>query len=199
MLFRSSRSFKFWDCNVPVSGTVYDGSGISPPEAIECSIPTGFSKLVGDINFTGLTFKNITGDKSMTINSPNYSSGVNYLTWGKIYTFAFNPDIGLNTAGVKMKLSNNSICQSTIDLTNNTTVNPYESLPSLRADFSGVVDQDPWWQAIDSELLTIMKLEVEFPERVLLVIVKLVVMVLVLLQSFIIQGKQRTMFILNLN
>ncbi|MDD4026903.1 MAG: hypothetical protein PHO75_01775 [Candidatus Shapirobacteria bacterium] len=150
----SSRGLKFWDCNVPVSGTVYDGSDISPPEAIECSVPTGFSKTVGNINFTNLTFRNVSGNKSMTVNSPNYSSGTNNLIWGKTYTFAFNTDIGLNTAGVKMKLSNNTTCQTDINLTNNTTVNPYDNSPSLDADFAAVVDQDPWWQAISGGVVS---------------------------------------------
>ncbi|MDD3123931.1 MAG: hypothetical protein PHC62_10575, partial [Candidatus Izemoplasmatales bacterium] len=76
----ATRYFKFWDCKVPISGTFYDGT-----DGSNCGTGEGF---VTPADSTVLNLKSLVftgggiGVNMETINSPNYSSGTNYLTWG---------------------------------------------------------------------------------------------------------------------
>ncbi|MDD2482861.1 MAG: hypothetical protein PHE32_03455 [Candidatus Shapirobacteria bacterium] len=145
----TNRSFKYWNCNVPVSGNIFDGSGANP--SVYCPSPSiGFSSYVNDINFKNLTFKNAAaGDKNMTLTSlHSFSSTGNDLVWGKSYTLDFNDDIKMNESTIKMRFNGNSSCQSNIALTGTSPISPYDSSVSLTVDFSGVVNQDPWWQTV---------------------------------------------------
>ncbi len=146
----TGRYFKYWNCQVPVSGTVYDSSLGN----VQCSTGDGFSTVIADIvNFKNLTFtlSGGSGAKSMKINSPStyYSESGNHLIWGKEYiSYEFNSDILMvvDPNFMTMRLNGGGSCQSTINLTDNSTVDPYKDGPTLKADFTGIVDQEPWWQ-----------------------------------------------------
>jgi hypothetical protein len=133
----TGRSLKVWDCNVPISGSIYDGSA-----ALTCPT-TGFSTLADKtkLNFTSLVFIRSGVGVNMTVNSSGNSYGPNSLTWGLDgYVPFFNGDIDLTSQTMS---SNTNNCNWVI---NTTGIDPYSASPSIIANFSGVVDQDPWWQ-----------------------------------------------------
>ena len=139
----SYRNFKIWDCQIPVSGAIYDATEASTPYC-----PTnGFGKLsdASILNFQSLTFQNDAGNKNMTVNPDgiSYDSGSNGLTWGvDNYIPKFNDKISLSDGAIRV----NGNCPSWVIDTS--VVDPYVSAPTIIADFSGILDQNPWWQAV---------------------------------------------------
>ena len=144
------RSFKFWDCKVPVSGTIYDSTvgGVSCPDI-------GFDNPADPVilNFSSLAFTGGGVGVSMTdINSPNYTNGTNYLTWGvNTYVASFNEDISLTNPTIRFKNSKSDSswnCNTTSYIDTIGIVDPYDATSiGITADFSGTLIQDPWWQA----------------------------------------------------
>ncbi len=138
----NSRSWKVWDCNVPVSGSVYDSS--SEALGAVCSTGSGFNTLASAaVNFrwvsVGATIVN-----AATINT---YSGLN-LSWGENYAVVPNSDLlvsGLVTRWIDIGVgtTNCGIAQNL----NNTTIDPYNVNPRFQVDFSGITNQEPWFQA----------------------------------------------------
>jgi len=155
----SPRSFKIWDCKVPVSGSIYDNSDGS----LNCSTPLDPAKKISEnINFTSLTFVDASGNKSMDIiELSSYNSGLNPLIWGKNYGYAFNS--GLAVADLSMKVNGLNMCQSELNLATNPPVDPYAINPSVTADFIGVADQDPWWQANNGGVISNIQINSRVP------------------------------------
>lgn len=156
----SPRSFKIWDCNVSVSGSIYNNSDGSIED---CSTPLDQAKKISEnVNFTSLTFVDASGNKSMTITQQSsYNNGSNPLLWGKNYGYAFNS--GLAVTDLSMKVNGFNICQNTVNLANNPPVDPYASNPSVTADFIGVADQDPWWQASGGGVISNIQVSNQVP------------------------------------
>lgn len=135
-------SWKVWNCNVPVEGSVYDSS--AEAFGAVCSTGDGFTTLASAaINFrwvsVGSTIVN-----AATINS---YSGMN-LSWGENYALIPNSDLlvsGLVTRWTDMGTGTVN-CGAAQNL-NETTIDPYGVMPQLQVDFSGVRDQEPWFQA----------------------------------------------------
>jgi hypothetical protein len=143
----ATRYLKIWDCKVPISGTIYDGTnGASCPN-------TGFSITNPDaLNLKNLAFKQNNIDFTMSINSDKtsyYSDSNNGLIWGSnIAVPQFNGDIALSNPILIKTLSSSGTSTCSNDFYVNTnTVDPYATSIGITADFTGILIQDPWWQA----------------------------------------------------
>lgn len=151
----TGRDFKYWDCKVSVSGGFYDGSAGQ-------ICPNFSSALATDANFKSLTFTSPGSGLSsvMTVNSnPTYNDGGNKLTWGAAtYVASLNADLAatdLSLRLIDLGIGTTRTCSSTLSFTlDNNMVDPYAATPNLRADFSATVDQDSWFQAINSGILS---------------------------------------------
>jgi len=146
------RSFKVWNCQVPVSGTLYDGSaGQSCPG-------TGFTIPVDNrLEFSSLIFYKGLGDPgnvTMTTSLPS-SYGLNNLIWGKEYLPLFN---GGDTTNIDGSLKGTNRITRLIDLGVGTTrcpaaqfnltnlISAYTANPRAQVDFSFIRDQEGWFQ-----------------------------------------------------
>ncbi|MDD3002571.1 MAG: hypothetical protein PHS06_01730 [Candidatus Shapirobacteria bacterium] len=150
----TGRYFKIWDCNVPISGTIYDSTDNGGNADYSTGI--GFSNPADPavLKFSSLDFIGGGGiSVGMAVNSPNYNSVTNHhLTWGvNTYVPNFNGDISLTSPKIRYKNSksgsswngNTNAYVDTIGI-----VDPYDVASiGITADFSGILIQDPWWQA----------------------------------------------------
>jgi hypothetical protein len=153
----TGRIFKVWDCQVPVSGKLYDGSA-------DNTCPTnGFSNLTTTANFTSLSFKdsasgNLIGTNvNSSVNTYNNISGQNFV-WGanKTYTAVFNPDIAVDTTMITTRTGSytQGPCSQQGSITLEQVVDPYVNGVGLTADFSAIVDQEAWFQSMGGGVMT---------------------------------------------
>jgi hypothetical protein len=141
-----TRLFRFWNCNVSVSGSIYDSTDDGGPNC-----PTvGFTKLApkDDLNFKSLAFVKGGVGVSMSVNSDgvSYTNGSNYLAWGVDgYVPVFNSDVSFTNKSMRSKPTtvSNWDCNWYLDTTK---ADGYADNPTITADFSGIVVQSPWWQ-----------------------------------------------------
>lgn len=135
----TGRDFKYWNCSVSTTGTAYDGSSTDS----SCS-DSSFSS-PASIPYS-LSMVNVSGGASqvMDVDSPNYSGS---LAWGDSYIF--NPTIGGNNFKLRFNNSTASCTNSLQFIVNNSNANPYSSPVQLDADFTSVLNQEPWWQVIN--------------------------------------------------
>ena len=84
----------------------------------------------------------------MTVNSPAniYSSGSNKLIWGLNYDFELNKNCSMSSPNLRFRDSSATNWQC-YNLLYTNEANPYDDNPTLKADFSGTLIQDPWYQA----------------------------------------------------
>ena len=145
-------SWKVWDCLVPVSGKLYDGS------AGQACNNTGFTVTAGsNLNFNSLIFTNMSGGNDVTVNvsTPASFSGGD-LIWSQSYLPIFN---GGNVANPDGDISGSGRFTRWIDLGVGTTycpgssqfsvsskVSAYSTNESSRIDFSFIRDQENWFQ-----------------------------------------------------
>lgn len=150
----TGRSFKVWDCQVAVSGSVYDSSN----GALACN--SSFTDLADAfLNFNALLFSNSgSGDDVLVgVNSEN-DYGVNYLTWNDTYSPYFNGGNSLKPNG---DLSGTGRITRVIDSVTSTTncplvnqysirlgdyVSAYSLAPAAKIDFSFIRNQEGWFQ-----------------------------------------------------
>jgi len=149
----TGRDFKYWDCQVEITGSAYDNSNLTP-----CSTSNNYSTLIDSSKTYGLGYIDVSTtpstNRTMTVASPHYN--VNYggskLDWNKSYLFTLtgfpgaNPtglritDIGLSTTkcfgGVQFNLNNNGL------------VDPYSNPVRVRIDFASVMDQESWFRTL---------------------------------------------------
>lgn len=154
----TNRDFKYWDCSVSASGTGYDGSATgglcSNSESFLTPVSTGYSLIMNDVGpGTGT-------DKSMTVNSPTYSSGSNSLIWGREYIFDISNFDGSDPSQVRF---NGSTCSNIQFTVNNSVADPYASSVSFIADFSAVLNQDPWWQTVNGGVVSNSTIDGQVP------------------------------------
>lgn len=140
---------KVWNCQVPVSGSLYKATdGVQ-----ECSTGSGFSTpLDGEANFNKIVY----GAVNMTV-SPPASYGSNNITWGNSYLPLINDGNASNIDGSLLAAARRTRiielgtgttrcpggAQFTID---DTMVSAYSSAPSAQIDFSFIQDQEAWYQ-----------------------------------------------------
>ena len=147
----TGRDFKYWNCEVPVTGGFYNGT-------TETICPVFSSTLASDVNFSSLLFTSPTNGigSSMTVNSnTTYSSGSNPLIWGTSgYQAVFNSDLAANNISLRLvdlgAGTTETTCSSTLNFDlDDGLVDPYSTTPELNADFSAMVDQDSWFQTVN--------------------------------------------------
>lgn len=149
--------FKYWDCNVAVTGTGYDGSSTGAL----CSNSNSFLKKIS-IDYDLLIMKNVSSgsNKSMTVNSPSYSSGSNPLVWGQSYIFHLENFDGAEPSQLKFNGNNCDNLEFTVD---ESIADPFASSVGFTADFSSVLNQDPWWQVVGGGVVSNTKINDRVP------------------------------------
>ncbi|MFA7300930.1 MAG: Hint domain-containing protein [Candidatus Shapirobacteria bacterium] len=134
-------TWKVWNCNVPVTTTIYDGSS-----GQACNT-TGFALLAdAKMGYTGTIYKNMSGgvDQSNTLDwADSYLPLVN---GGDI----LNPNGNLSASGRFTRLIDlgvgTTICPSGSQFNTGVTVSPYSASPSLKVDLSFIRNQENWFQ-----------------------------------------------------
>lgn len=143
-----NRSWKVWDCQVPVMGTVYDGS------AGQACNNTGFTVLAGaNMGLSRLIYDG-NADVEMTLNPPaNY--GTNNVIWGQNYLPLFNngsvanPEGDLAATGrftriIDLGVGTTACPSAQFNIGNN--ISAYSANPRAQIDFSFIQDQLSWFQ-----------------------------------------------------
>ncbi len=162
---------KVWNCQVPVSGTLYDGSaGQVCPDG-------GFTTLGNELGFSSLVFDSSSDDITATITSPSSYAGVN-LIWAKSYLPLINGGIPAGNIDGNLQGSNRvtrvtdlgtgqRLCTSSqIDLWNG-QVSPYSASPMAQIDFSFIADQEAWYQMVGAGVKSRILLQYGVPVTVL--------------------------------
>ena len=142
---------KVWDCQVDVSGSIFDGSlGQS------CN-NTGFTTPIdSDLGFSSLLFNGTsTADVAMTPYPPA-SYGGNGLIWGYYYLPIFNggsvahPDGNLMVSARLTRLidlgTGTTHCPVSSEFIIGTNIDPYTVNPQVKIDFSFARSQEAWFQ-----------------------------------------------------
>jgi hypothetical protein len=140
------RDFKVWNCNVPVTGTMYDGSG-----GLSCP-SIGFSNSASDANFTSLSFNEYGSGNSIntSVNSSMATyTGQSSFVYGtnRSYAADFNDDISVDTNTIDMRLNGTNCSQDMGSFSIESVIDPYADNPSLLIDFSATINQEAWFQA----------------------------------------------------
>ncbi|MFA6007196.1 MAG: hypothetical protein WC784_00935 [Candidatus Shapirobacteria bacterium] len=146
----TNRNWKVWDCQILVSGTIYDSSGgQSCASAFLLTAPP-------EMNFSAITFSNVSGvgDVPMAVNSPNYGSG--NLIWGQTYLplvnggSAGNIDGDLRAAGRFTQIVDTAASVTSCPVTTSFNIGDYVSAysvaPEAKVDLSYVRAQEGWFQ-----------------------------------------------------
>lgn len=150
----TGRDFKNWNCEVAVSGGFYEGSS-------EIFCPNYGTNLATNINFTSLSFTSPTSglSSSMTVSGDvTYTDGSNPLIWGTTgYQTIFNSSLSVTDKSLRLiDLGiGTTNCSSTLNFNlDSNIVDPYVDNPQIRADFSGTVSQNGWFQTVDGGVLS---------------------------------------------
>ncbi|MGI5840715.1 MAG: hypothetical protein ACOX6N_00620 [Patescibacteria group bacterium] len=146
----TTRNLKIWDCNVEVSGSMYDKTGTSgvcpDPSLYTTVLRSSYSLLFDGIG---------TEDKAMTVvptTDPQYhsNSNGNHLRWGKQYQAVIS---GFTDGSEPMEARLDDLgrvgeiigCNLNF-IINSSVVNPYSANTNIMVDFSSYRHQDPWYQ-----------------------------------------------------
>jgi len=148
----SGQAWKVWNCQVPTSGTLYDGS------AGQACNNTGFTVVADSkLNFSSLILKDVSGSDDINMNTSlpaNY--GVTNTTYGKDYLPIFN---GGNVGNIDGSIQGTARFTRVIDLGAGTTncptssqfnlenkISAYVTVPQAKIDFSYIRNQEGWFQ-----------------------------------------------------
>lgn len=150
----SGRSWKVWDCQVPVSGTLYDGSA-----GLNCA-SAFLNEANAEMEFSGMIY-NYMGiypwsDVTMSV-SPPQNYGTNSVNWLGSYLPLINggevaTDINgtLKGSGRLNRITSSNGTQWCGAVPNQFTVSSYIDAylmtPTLDVDMSFIRDQDSWFQ-----------------------------------------------------
>lgn len=163
----SSRNFKVWNCQVPINDSnIYDDS-LETGGCANAALFVDVNKIKDIVGFDDpMSFVPLLGDsKNMIVTKPSMFKSGNNLIWGLQYPvtkISFNPEIKINKASLDMRLNNGS-CATEINLTNNNQVSPYSANPSVTADLSAIVNQEPWWQASNGGVISNQQISNQVP------------------------------------
>jgi len=158
---------KVWDCQVPVSGTLYKAV-----DAVQFCPGTGFSVPIDvGVSFDSIIFSD-SPDVTMTDdNLANY--GTNNIVWGKTYLPFINGGDGGNIDGNLLatgrvtKLTDLGTgaphCPSSQFNIDNMTIDPYSASPRAQIDFSFIRDQEAWYQVVGAGVKSRNSLEYGVP------------------------------------
>ncbi len=152
----ASRLVRIWDCAVAVSGTLYDSSGV---QNVSCFTGSGYSLPYGNVDFRDpFVFTGLGSSRPMTVSSPTYTSTLNPLVWGGVYTPSFPPLDAYPPSNqyirvITMNVGTTSCTNSVINLgTNiNSSINnslAYIDSPRVQIDFTTTRFSDGWFQTL---------------------------------------------------
>ncbi len=145
----NSRNFKVWDCQIPVTGTMFDSSDVLLGAV--CSTGVGFrNPAPASMNFqsVGVSLVSPFGSTMLPTSSVN-TYGPFTLTWGGTFKIQPNPDLSANnlvTRWINVGGIGTTYCGPQQNLA--TMVDPYDDTPGLQVDFSAIRFQDPWFQVV---------------------------------------------------
>jgi len=167
----TNRSFKAWDCIVPVSGNIFNGT-----DGQLCSTGTGFSVLAdSDMNFSSINFKNLSsGSDVVGTATPPSSFGLNNLVWGDSYLPLINGgDDYSNLEGDLVGSARmtrlidtgvgTTICNGNSSINTVNDVSAYSLNPGLKIDLSYITDQGGWFQARGMDIKARVRITSEVP------------------------------------
>ncbi len=143
------RSFRVWNCRVGGGGRVFDNSGqilACPSSGFTNPVPesAGFSSLIFDPIFDGF---NDEGNVLTTIsNFSDYSVSGSWL-WGLTY----DPLMVINSSTPQMRI-NQTVCNLAQLRVDSAVADPYTAGGTLTADFSVLLAQGAWYQAVGGGL-----------------------------------------------
>jgi hypothetical protein len=158
----TGRDFKYWDCKVPITGTGYDGSSTGA-DCSAGSFSTNTNFPTYSLKMNNVDTGNASDDRVMTVSTPNYSSdSSNHLVWGSKYLFTLSNFEG-NINGCTFKTNKAPTCSGQQFTVDNSVADPYVSSVSTIIDFSSVLNQDPWWQAIGGGVISNNKINSRVP------------------------------------
>lgn len=164
----SGRQFKLWNCQVPVSGGMYDASNFSAYDISQCtpqlySAAMAYNRDPSTFNYLG--FQNsAVGITTSISNTYQYQSSpaLGHLVWGEKYSPATNstfdiPDavkqmwvqdegVGTTTCLTKLGIVTLDVGKTFSGSPVTFLVNPYSANPSLKVNFTGIRDQLQWYQ-----------------------------------------------------
>ncbi len=149
----TARLLKVWDCNVPLSGTMYDST--NEPNGAVCLTGTGFQiPASAMMNFMSVDLAQIrppTSSSLSVVNPPGnvYPSTSATVFWGREYRITPNANLlatGVINRWIDMGNGYTPINCNVQEQVINTVVDPYTNSPKLSVDFSGIVNQEPWYQ-----------------------------------------------------
>lgn len=155
----SGRSFKVWDCQVAVSGSLYDSSGGS----LACN--TSFTNLVDtNVNFTSLQFNGVSSSVSVVPSSISSYGGTN-IVWSENYAPYFNggsssyPNGTLNVGSGRITRvvdseTNTSSCPliNQYNIRVGDYVSAYSTAPAAKIDFAFIRNQEGWFKAVGADI-----------------------------------------------
>lgn len=148
----SGRDFKVWDCLVSVSGTFYDGSDVP----VSCAVNSGYTNTIpAAANFQLIYYLGTNSPINMTINSPKFVIGDQKLSWNSPVNYQ---PVFIDLPGsdpTEMKI-NEEICVSGVSL-DPKLADAYSDQPTLKVDYSTVMDQESWFSVRDGSVFSVGK------------------------------------------
>ena len=167
----TNRFFKVWNCIVPVSGSIFNGT-----DGQICSNGTGFSVLAdSEMNFSSLIYKSILNSNDVVATvSPPASFGSNNLIWGDSYLPLINGGFSPNfengdlvgSARVTRLIDTGvgtTICSGSAAVNTSTSVSAYSLSPGLIIDLSYIKNQGAWYQASGMDIRAKKKISAGIP------------------------------------
>lgn len=167
----SVTSFKYWDCRIRVSGTIFDGSGVVQ----NCSTGDGFTVPVqSKFNFLSIGYTEVAPSVSsvpMNVSPPaTYTdNGTDFVLWGRDYQSVFNSEAEGTAQLIRMidrgdAGANKMTCYPTNQITmDGSAVNPYSTNPTAQIDHSFIANQEPWFQVVGAGVIAATRLETNVP------------------------------------
>jgi hypothetical protein len=154
----ANRSLKVWDCNVPLSGTMYDSSSIgtaSCSSSWDIYPPASLS-----MNFTQVSLTNPPFPlTNIPVNPPaNYGPEDDHIYWGRQYLVSPNADLAASDPTRQWVDTGDGgstrHCPGATARVDNNVVSPYSLVPSLRVNMAAIQNQDPWYQVTSGGIMS---------------------------------------------
>lgn len=159
----SGYSFKVWDGNVAVSGSMYDSA--DSPLGAQCPTGEGFTTLAtAPMNFNYADFTPTVGTlvRVNATNNSDYSGGS--ITWGKTYLAAPNADVvsgSILNRWINLGAGTTS-CGSQLTISS-TVADPYIVAPAVKVDFSAASAQPAWFQVLGGGIQSVGSVSAMIP------------------------------------